>query len=190
MTHPVTSRSFTYYGSQAGHLMDQAASRLHNAFDRIRNALNSLGNAVRSASYGLRQEVPFERWFFDHGFQKPITDPFLLIKAHGWALVASAEGAVRTSVETVSYVFSLAFEPKESHRHLDVLKAQTQGLSLSLLAIISPNSAKAAADNSGHPVIGSSLLQWKWGTLYTGKLEVPLWRVECKQYPWVDRPTQ
>jgi hypothetical protein len=189
MTQPI-SRTLAYYGSQADHLIHHAATRLQSAFDRIRHALNSVGNAFRAASYGLRQEVPFERWFFDHGFQKPITDPIDLMKAHAWALLAAFEGAMRTSAEAASYVFSRIFEPQETHRHLDVLKAQWQGLTLSMLAILSPNAAKSMADNSGRPIIGCSLLNWRWGTLYTGKLEVPLWHLECKNYPWVDRPAQ
>lgn len=178
-----------YFGSQAGHLINQTVSRAQNALDRIRDAIYTIGNAARAASYGLRQEVPFERWFFDHGFQKPIENPSDLIQAHAWAVLAAAEGSIRTSAEAASYVFSLVFEPKESERHSDVLKAQWQGLTLSLLAIVSPNAAKEKADNHGQPLIGCSLLDWRWGTLYIGKLEVPLWRIECKQYPWTDRPT-
>lgn len=187
MTRPIV-HSLSYYGSQADHLFHHSGPRHQSAFDRIRHALNNLGNAFRAASYGLRQEVPFERWFFDHGFQKPITNPIDLIKAHAWAVFAACEGAVRTSAEAASYVFSLVFEPKEAHRHFDVLKAQLQGLTLSLLAIAFPNAAKSLADNSGHPIIGCFLLNWKWGTLYAGKLDAPLWHIECKQYPWIDRP--
>jgi hypothetical protein len=189
MTRPVNS-SFSYYGSQAGQIVDQAASRLQNAFDRIGAAIRSLGNAFRAVSYGLRQEVPFERWFFDHGFEKPIENPCDLLKAHFWAVLATSEGSIRMCAETVAYVFSLVFEPGESPRHLDVLKAQIQGVALSLQAIFFPNAAKAAAHNSGRPIIGCSILNWNWGTLYTGKLDVPLWHVECKQYPWADRPAQ
>ena len=188
MTHPTPS--FTYYGSQAGQLLDQAASQLQYAFDRISRVLHSLGNNVRAASYGLRQEVPFERWFFNHGFDTPITDPVDLIKAHAWALPAACEGAIRTTAEIVAYIFSTLCEPRDTPRHLDVLQAQWQGFTLSLLAIISPNSAKTVAHNSGRPLIGCSLLNWKWGTLYTGKLDVPLWHIECKQYPHADRPVR
>jgi hypothetical protein len=189
MTRPINP-SFSYYGSEAGHIADQAVSRLQTAFDRIGAAIRSIGNAVRSASYGLRQEVPFERWFFNHGFEKPIECSCDLLKAHAWAVLSTGEGSVRMCIETVAYLFSLVFEPGESPRHLDVLKAQAQGVALSLHAMFSPNGAKAAAHNSGHPIIGCSIFNWKWGTLYTGKLDVPLWHVECKQYPWVDRPAQ
>lgn len=189
MAHPTTtvSSSLNYYGSQAGDLLNHAATHLHNAFDRIRSAVHVLRNSARAASYGLRQEVPFERWFFDHGFQKPIDNPSDLIKAHVWAVLAVAEGSIRTAAEATAYIFSRIFEPNESQRHLSVLKAQWQGLTLSLLAVILPNAAKETADNHGRPLIGCSLLDWRWGTLYTGKLDVPLYHVECKQYPWADR---
>src|SRR5579871_3727005 len=178
--------SMRYFGSQAGHLASQAASGLRNAFDRIVHAIDVLGNNVQAASYGLRQEVPFERWFFDYGFQKPIDNLSDQIKARVWALFAACEGIIRTTAETVCFVFSKIFQPKESDRHLNVLQAQCKGLYLSLLAIASPDAAKEFADNDGHPIIGHSILTWKWGTLYTGKLEVPLWHVECGQYPWRD----
>lgn len=188
MSSTTSILSSSYFGSQTHHVFDHAAAHLHNAFDRIRSAIHALGNAARGVSYGLRQEVPFERWFFDHGFQKPIDRPDHLIKAHAWALLAVSEGALRTCAETVAYIFSHIFEPQESERHLNVLKAQWQGLTLSLLAIISPNAAKQMADNQGQSTIGCSLLEWRWGTLYTGKFDIPLWHLECKQYPWVDRP--
>lgn len=190
MVHsPRPTSSFTYFGNQSGQVFDQAASQFQNAFDRIRNAIHILGNCYAAASYGLRQEVPFERWFFDHGFQKPIDDPSHLIKAHSWAIMTALEGLVRVSAESVSYVYSKIFAPEECERHLDVLKAQWQGLNLSLLAVVSPNAAKTKADNHGKPLIGCSIFQWRWGTLYTGKMEVPLWHVECRQYPWAHRPT-
>jgi hypothetical protein len=172
-TRPVPS--FTYFGSQADHLVNRTASHLQNAFDRIRQAVHDVGDTVRSVKYGLRQEVPFERWFFDHGFQTPLTHPSALISAHIWAVIAAGEGGIRTTIEATTYVFSLVFEPKESDRHLDILKAQWQGFTLSLLAILSPNTAKRAADNNGQPLIGSSIFTWTWGTPYAGKLDKPLW---------------
>ena len=189
MAQPTTtvSSSLNYFGSQAGDLLNHAATHLQNAFDRVRSAVYMLRNTARAASYGLRQEVPFERWFFDHGFQKPIDNPSDLIKAHVWAVLAAGEGIIRTTAEATAFIFSRLFEPSESERHLNVLKAQWQGLTLSLLAVISPNLAKATADNQGgRPLIGCSLIDWKWGMLYTGKLDVPLWHCECKEYPWAD----
>ena len=179
---------FQYFGSHADHLFHATSSGLQNVFDRVRNAVNSLSNAYQSVSYGLRQEVPFERWFYDFGFQTPIQQTPDLIKAHVWAVIATLEGLVRTAAEAVCYVYSRFMAPDESHRHLDVLKAQAQGLTLSMLAIISPNAAKEKAHNpNGTPNIGDSLRNWKWGTLYLGTLDAPLWKIECSYYPWPNR---
>lgn len=186
MTQSIASAlpSINYFGSQNGQLFTGARSQ--NGLDRIRSAIAMLGNALRSASYGLRQEVPFERWFFDHGFQKPIVNPIDLIKARLWAVLAIGEGTMRTTIEAVTCVFSLIFAPKERQSHLNALKAQCLGLALSYLAAVLPNTAKAIADNHGQPIVGCSLLEWRWGTLYTGKLEVPLWRCDWTQYPAID----
>jgi hypothetical protein len=178
--------SFQYFGRQADQLISNAGSHLHSAFDRVRMAISSLSNAARSASYGLRQEVPFERWFFDHGFQAPLVSTSDLIKARVWAFVVTCEGLVRSAAEAVSYVFSRIFDSGNSDRHLEVLRAQWQGLSLSLLAIISPNAAKQKAYNEGTSLIGASLLDWRWGSLYVGKVDAPFWQVECRYYPWAD----
>ena len=169
--------SFSYYGSRAGQAIDQAISQ-------VQRLLRGLGNTVLGATYGLRQEVPFERWFLDHGFQTPIDTLSDQMKARGWATLSVAEGSLRTLAEATCYVFSKVFEPSHSDRHLDVLKAQWTGLRLSLLAIASPNWAKSEADNNGNPIIGCSILDWSWGTLYTGKLDISPWRIECSQYPW------
>ncbi len=178
-----------YVGNQANRALSHAIGHLHNAFDRIRATINNIGAAFRSASYGLRQEVPFERWFYDHGFQKPLDDPMELMKARTWALLSVVEGGIRILAELASSIYAQVMEPNEAERHLDVLKAQWQGFTLSLLAVVSPNMAKEKAHNSeGQPLIGSSILNWKWGTLYTGNLDIPLWHLECRQYPWIDRP--
>ena len=187
MAHSVRP-SLAYFGSQADHAISDVSSGVRSVFDRIRAALNSLSSNLRSASYGLRQEVPFERWFYDNGFQTPLDKPVDLIKAHAWAVFATCEGAIRLAAEGISYVFSLAFSPQNSSRHIDVLKAQMQGLSLSLLAIVSPNSAKSVAHNGGSPLIGASLLTWKWGSLYMGKVDAPFWHVESNHYPWAPIP--
>jgi hypothetical protein len=176
-----TTPSMSYLGNRVGQLAEQAGSYLRNTVDQIRTT-------AQAASTGLRQEVPFERWFFNHGFEKPLKSVSDSIKARVWALAAACESGLRASVETVAYVFSLVFARKESHRHLDVLKAQGQSLALSLLAIVSPNAAKQHAHNpGGKSRIGCSLFHWKWGTLYTGKFDAPFWHLECRQYPWTNR---
>ena len=168
--------SFRYFGSQAGQDLDQAASQFLNGFDRIRAAINALGNIFRSASYGLRKEVPFERWFFDYGFQTPIDSIPDLMKVRFWAVLAAGEGVIRTTTAIVSLVYSKVFCKDDSAVRLDILKAQWLGFTLSLLAIVSPNSAKSVADNQGQPLIGCSIFDWKWGNLYTGKMNVSLFQ--------------
>lgn len=184
MAHSIRPPSLAYFGSQADHAVSNISAGLHTAFDRIRAAINSLGSNLRSAGYGLRQEVPFERWFYDHGFQTPIDKPVDLIKAHVWAIISSYEAAFRLGAEAASCVFSLVFAPQNTARHIDVLKAQAKGFGLSLLAAVSPNTAKQVAHNEGSPIIGASLLNWQWGSLYVGKLDIPFWHVESNNYPW------
>ena len=141
---------------------------LQNIFAQIPNALSAAGNAMNAARFGLRKEVPFERWFFDHGFDAPLLDSQDQMRARAWALFSALEGSVRATAATLSYLFSFVLEPQEKQRYLDMLKAQTQGLYLSLLAVASPNAAKVKAYNNGNPAIGGSLLNWQWGKLYTG----------------------
>lgn len=179
--------SLAYFGSQAEHAISHISSGLNTAFDRIRAAINSLGMGLRSAGYGLRQEVPFERWFYNNDFQTPISNPLDLIKAHVWAVFAACEGAIRLSAEAVSYAFSMVFARQNSSRHQDVLKAQFIGLALSVLAIYAPNAAKERAHNGGQPIIGSSLINWQWGSLYVGKVDHPF-KLESSQYPWAPIP--
>lgn len=182
-----------HIGNQANQVLNYAANRLQSAVNGFRAAIISGGCSrmpYSAIAYGLRQEVPFERWFFDQGFQKPIDDPMEAMKARAWALLAAIEGGIRITAEVASLLYAQVFEPKESERHLDVLKAQWQGFTLSLLAVVSPNAAKEKAHHSeGSPLIGAYLLNWKWGTLYGGKLDAPFWHVECRHYPWVDRPS-
>jgi hypothetical protein len=140
----------------------------------------------------LRQEIPFERWFFNYGFQTPIEDSAKLIEAHVWAVIATVEGAIRLAAEGASLLFSqfVQSSPEEMQHHSQVLQAQWQGLTLSLLAIISPNAAKQKAHNSeDSPLVGASLLNWQWGTLYSGSFEAPFWHLECRYYRWYDQPS-
>lgn len=175
-----TKITYDYIENQANLLFNHTSHPVRHAIDYLRTTFQHIGTAYLAVRYGLRQEVPFERWFFDYGFQKPLEDPLELIKARQWALLAAAEGAFRTTAELACYVYSQVIESKNSEHHLNILKAQWQGFTLSLLAVVSPNLAKEKAHHSeGKPLIGASLLNWKWGTLYTGKLESPLGYFKC-----------
>ena len=151
---------------------NRAVSAVHvpGAFDRIKQVINSLGDNFRSAAYGLREEVPFERWYYDNGFEKPLTDILTESKARFTALIAACEGVLRLAKEVGHLVLSLLRGGKDTHVHLDILKAQGNGIALSLLAIAYPNFAKSVAHNAG----GSPLISWRWGTLYTGKADAAL----------------
>lgn len=168
-------------------LGNQFRQTVSNIADHVRQAASEAQAAYRSAAYGLREEVPFERWFFHHGFHEPISNTKELISAHIWAVLATIEGAVRTTAEALSYLFSLVFEQNHAGCHLEVLQAQAQGCYLSFLAIFSPNFAKQKAYNEGNSLIGEQL-PLSWGTIYNGRLTAPLWKIECRFYPWADRP--
>jgi hypothetical protein len=176
--------SINFLGNRANQAVESAYSRFYSTFDRFRSfvADHIRNNRNEPAHWGLRQEIPFERWFYDMGFQNPTTNSDDLIKAHLWAVPAVLEGLIKTVAETLMLYF--ATSAQEKSRHFEVLKAQWVGLSFSLLAVISPNLAKEKAANpGGNPLIGSSILDWRWGTLYNGKMEVPIWHIDCSQYP-------
>ena len=148
----------------AQQLLDQAAAYFQNACDGLR----ALGTNTRAATWGLRQEVPFERWFADQGFLTPIGNTEDLNKARAWALLATLEGFVRTTAQAATYVFSrFSGGSSDNGLQLEILKAQWQGLQLSAYAILSPNGAKEQVTNSqGNSLIGGPLLDWRWGTQY------------------------
>jgi hypothetical protein len=175
---------FGYIGKLANQWTQPSNNPLQNAFGKVRDALNQLGDTARAATYGLRQEAPFERWFFDQGFDKPTAAPQEEIKARLWALLSYTEGLVRLAAEVGSLVLTLLKGSTDVSRHIDVLQTQAKGIGLSILAVLSPNFAKQLAHNpGGKPRIGASLIDWKWGSLYTGKLDTPLWHLESSHYP-------
>ena len=89
------------------------------------------------------------------------------MKARCWAVLAAGEGAFKTTVKAATYGLSLIFKPADSNLQLQILRAQWQGLTLSLLAIASPNQAKEKAHNaSALPIIGATPANWTWGTYY------------------------
>ncbi len=175
-----------YIGNHTSSVTNPMLNGFTSALDRLRHVVTTLARSAAAVGYGLRQEVPFERWFFNQGFHRPIDNQTQLMNARAWALLAAIEGAIKVVAEGTAFVYARILSPPDANRHLEVLNAQWQGLTLSLLAIVSPNDAKAKAHNGGNPIIGSNPLNWRWGTLYTGKLDIPLWHVECRQYPWAE----
>lgn len=192
---------FSSARAQLAHLNEQARNYQLHTINRSSNNNPSPPDAIdaeeannRSSSplpsltatccviNGLREQVPFERWFFDQCMERPLEDHEM--EARVWALWALLEGGIRTVAEAVCFAWSRIFLTSGSERHYEVLSAQWQGFILSTLAILSPNWAKEKAHNSGNPIIGVSMTEWRWGTTYHGRREAPLWHIECCQYPW------
>lgn len=138
------------------------------------SAVNKQAEAtVTALVYGLRKEVPFERWFFDFNFHHPINSNLDLMNARCCAVLAACEGLVKAMAALASSVFALVFEPGEFDTQCDILDAQMEGVSYSLAAIVSPNYVKQEAGRELD--IGNIALahdSWRtnhsWGTLYTG----------------------
>jgi hypothetical protein len=163
---------------------------LQQAGGLARRALTNIIALITGDTVILRQEVPFERWFRDHGYDAHITDSKLELNARGCAVLAALEGAVRTVAESIA-LFMASFISKNStdaDKHQSVLKAQTQGLQLSLMAILSPNDVKdhikEKNTTSQEPIIGCRKSQLRWGTPYQGVTTIPRLSLECSQYPW------
>ncbi len=143
----------------------QTQTFIPGALDRVKNALNSLSCTFSSATYGLRNEVPFERWYYNHSFNNPLTDPLDESKARFSALAAAGEGVLCLAKEVGSFALSLLQGCKDTNRHLDILRAQSIGIGLSLLAVALPNTAMRVAYNAGGtPRIGHSFISWQWGS--------------------------
>ena len=73
--------SSQYFTPQVRQTFHNVKGRVNSTLDKLRKTFSYLGNAALSVSYGLRQEVPFERWFYDYGFQVPLDKTEDLIKA-------------------------------------------------------------------------------------------------------------
>lgn len=132
------------------------------------NFIDQLRTTDTVVSLGLRKEVPFERWYYDHGLDNPIKDDSELMNARIWAVIAVGEGVLRTIAAVASYAILESFQPEKSAPELDILKAQWRGFTLSLIAIASPNMAKENVYKAGRCTIGNIASRYEWGTEYTG----------------------
>ena len=179
-------------------LLEQATALHRHVFNRTGSAVASLNlynnfienmtvhasvashqaeAAFKATVFGLRKEVPFERWFFDHNFHHPIHNNLDLMNARFCAVLATCESAIRTVAAIASSIFAMIFEPSELDTQLDILDVQTEGFFSSLVAIISPNTAKweaehygigNSASSSNYPLDYPQRSNHAWGTLYTG----------------------
>ena len=127
-TRPVPS--LQYFGSQADQLVHNAGSRFQNVFDRIRSALNFVGHALRATSYGLRQEVLLSAGSLTTALTPHLTSRSTSPKPTPGRSSPHAKGLSARQQRPSPMSFPLSLSPRKSDRHLDVLKAQSLGLSL------------------------------------------------------------
>ncbi len=170
-----------------GNLLQRAGQAITTAAGIMVHGLGhaGAGAAIAANHWILVQEVPFHRWFVDYGYNT-VLPPNECWKARGTALLATLEGVVRTVAEIVMYLYAqIMNDPDDSERRFDVLKAQWQGLVLSLYAVLSPNEAKITAHNaSDRPLIGCPGSQLRWGTPYTGQYTINFWTFNSSSFPW------
>lgn len=147
--------------------------------DPVQRTLHQVASLVDPTHAVLRQEVPFERWFFHYGSQNDLSPIDKECSARLWAALSAAEGAIRTVAELVALVFTTVTNSNSKKNHCDALKVQCQGISLSLLATILPQQAAAFADDpsSAKPLVGTLVSDWSWGTAYTGTYNLPWWQL-------------
>jgi hypothetical protein len=146
----------------------------------------------------LRQEVAFERWFRNYGREDVEASR---CTKRLWAVVALAEGVLKTMVEAVAYVVTVVadvFLPLNHNgnsdqgifhyeRHLQVLKAQAKGVYLSAMAIYDPEAVVEkvndyVSDHPDEPLIGCFAKDLTWGTIYQGSLTH--WSLDCCCDTW------
>lgn len=127
----------------------------------------------------LRSEVPFERWYF-HYEPASSTKGLNHLLSRIWALAYTIESTVKyliTSPSLYYYHYRISHtSPADNFYYLqkyDTLKyvAPTQGKSslLSLLAVISPETAKNIFKSQNTPEALQKRISKPWGTMYAGK---------------------
>jgi hypothetical protein len=145
---------------------------------RTRRSAEELLEALKGFLLILRQEIPFERWYF-HATDKQQA-VFSPLSSRSWAVVYLGESVLRTAfalcTAAVDGVVGRFFAPatKEGER-LEILRMQMIGLQLSALAVLSPEMAveKVRQAESSTLVVGCLPHQLRWGTPYTGEFKGP-----------------
>ena len=155
-------------------ILHTVGNLVRNAADQIQGFVHSVSVNTQATLYGLRQEVPFERWFYHYGLEQNISDAQIVdkVKARAWAVASLGESLFRATVALVTYVISKIFCFASAQENLDVLRAQGNSISFSFSAIFSPEDAVKAAAASGEndlPQFGSLFGDWHWGTAYYGE---------------------
>lgn len=128
----------------------------------------------------LREEVPFERWFFDFETSDQVVKPRL------WAVVYLAESAIRGALVGAAWCASKVFNCAiSSQQYGEVFSALKKSASLSFKAMISHSWAvKGAHYNPSTLAIGCSPKDQTWGTAYAGKCQTSTWDMLRNQYRW------
>lgn len=171
-------------------ILHAVGNLVRNAADQIQGFVHSVSVNTQATLYGLRQEVPFERWFYHYGLEQNLSDAQIVdkVKARAWAAASLSESLLRATIELAAFCFSKILGRACADEHQEVLFAQGTSISLSLHAIIDPEGAVKAATAPGQddlPRIGSLLSNWRWGTAYYGTLTIPITHLECSQYNWI-----
>lgn len=186
----VTAPTGHHHHSTADSILHSVGNLVRNAADQIHGFVHRVSVNTQATLYGLRQEVPFERWFYHYGLEQNVSDTQITdkVEARAWAVASLGESLLRATIELVTYAISKILGQPTADEHLEVLQAQGTSISLSLTAVISPEEAVRTATAPGEndlPRIGSLLSNWRWGTPYYGTVTIPLTHLECSQYNWV-----
>jgi len=102
----------------------------------------TLRTVQRTKHFAIRDEVPFDNEWFCNYVRPERHQKMGALQARVYALVTLAKGLVQTVIETTSYLFFRVFDRHKCDECWRDVKAQWNGLTLSALAVISPESAK------------------------------------------------
>ncbi len=190
MSTPVQQRHFT------DTILITADNLIRGAANQLQGFAHRVSVNTQSVFYGLRQEVPFERWFYNYGLSQNLSDDGISasekfcvrVQARAWALASFGESLLRGGFEVVAYAVAKLLGNRSASEHFEVLTAQGTSALLSFYAIISPEDAITQARGEGTedgPRIGAPMTNWRWGTPYFGTMTIPLTNLECTHYNWV-----
>lgn len=187
MTTPVNSRHVHFADDQATTSHRPPEDFRRNLTSNLRLRATQAGNIVsgiasvarnvavnaRAIAYGLRKEIPFERWFYHYGLNINISDAEISekIKARAWALFAFGESLLQSAASLAQFCFAKIFNHPEE-QHLNKLKALGISIGFSAAAVVSPENAVTAASSSDGntlcPIGRHGEFGDFTGTLYTG----------------------
>jgi hypothetical protein len=172
-------------------LMEQTSITPDSAKAFIKNATNNLfDSAMKTATaftageisqVTLREEVPFERWFFHFENSNETFKPRF------WAVMSLAESLLRGTLVGTAWCASKIFNTKiSSQQYASVFKEEMKSASLSFKAILSPRWAiRSSFDDSNNLTIGCPSTAKNWGTPYKGDCDFRTWgNMLRNEYCW------